>query len=87
MNPTTICSGFQRCGVYPFNPGAIDCSVNIINPEASLQQVPARSEAESHNGRGSQQQAITVSPEKLERFQRRLRKEFDIPDEEYMRWL
>ena len=64
----------------------IDCSVSIVNFEASLQQVPARSEAESHDGRGSQQQAITVSPEKLERFQW-LREGFDIPNDEYMKWL
>ena len=25
MTPSTICSGFRRCGVYPFNPNAIDC--------------------------------------------------------------
>lgn len=39
MNPVTICSGFQRCGVYPLNPDAIDFSVSVVNPEASLQQV------------------------------------------------
>ena len=25
MTPSTICSGFGGCGVYPFNPNAIDC--------------------------------------------------------------
>ena len=25
MTPSTICSGFRRCGVYPFNLNAIDC--------------------------------------------------------------
>jgi len=39
INPVTICSGFRRCGVYPFNPDAIDYSVSVSNPEASLQQV------------------------------------------------
>ena len=39
MNTATICLGFQKCGVYPFNPDAIDCSVSVVNPEASLQQV------------------------------------------------
>jgi len=43
MNPTTICSEFQRCGVYPFNPDAIDCSVSITNPGANLQQERVRS--------------------------------------------
>ena len=36
MTPTVICAGFRRCGVYPFNPQAIDCSISTENPEASL---------------------------------------------------
>jgi len=39
MNLAIICSGFQRCGVYPFNPDAIGCRVSVSNPKASLQQV------------------------------------------------
>ena len=39
MNPATISSEFWRCGVYPFNPNAIDCSVSVANPEGSLQEV------------------------------------------------
>ena len=35
MMPTIICSGF-RCGVYPFDPHAIDCSISTDNPEAIL---------------------------------------------------
>lgn len=27
MTPSNVCSGFRRCGVYPFNPNAIDCSL------------------------------------------------------------
>lgn len=36
MMPTIICSGFRRCGVYPFDPHAIDCRISTDNPEASL---------------------------------------------------
>jgi len=25
MIPENICSGFKKCGIYPFNPNAIDC--------------------------------------------------------------
>ena len=32
---------------YPFNPDAIDCSVSITNPYASLQQAHAHLEVES----------------------------------------
>ena len=34
MTPSTICAGF-KCGVFPFNLNAIDCS---ISPEATLTQ-------------------------------------------------
>ena len=36
MMPSIICSGFRKCGVYSFNPHAIDCSISRDNPEASL---------------------------------------------------
>ena len=29
MSPSTICSGFRTCGVYPFNPDAIDCGIDL----------------------------------------------------------
>ena len=32
-----IISGFRRCGVFPFNADAIDCSISASNPEATLQ--------------------------------------------------
>ena len=38
MNPATISSGCRRCGVYPFNEDTIDCSVSVINPEASCRK-------------------------------------------------
>ena len=33
MTPSTICAGFHKCGVYPFNPDAIDCSISVGNSE------------------------------------------------------
>jgi len=87
---TTICSGFRRCGVYPFNPDAIDCSVSVVNPEATLQQAHVHSDPESYNEnycKKSQQPPVILSSDKLVLFQRRLREGFDIPDEEYMKWL
>ena len=35
MTPSTICSGFRRCGVYPFNPKAIDCQLTAEKDEGS----------------------------------------------------
>ena len=37
MIPSIIIAGFRRCGVFPLDPDAIDCSVSASNPEATLQ--------------------------------------------------
>ena len=86
MNPTTICSGFRKCGIYPFNPDAIDCSVSVDNPEASLQPV---NRTPNDNGEGEQiiEALLSISPEKLLLYQRRLEEGYDLPDQEYMEWL
>ena len=86
MNPATISSGFWRCGVYPFNKDAIDCSVSVINPEASLQKVNERDDKtkgsnQVHDGKS------TIPPEKAALFLRRYEEGYDIPDDEYMQWL
>lgn len=39
MTPSTICSGFRRCGVYPFNPNAIDCRLTAEEGEESILSV------------------------------------------------
>ena len=86
MNPATFCFGFRRCGVYPFNKDAIDCSVSVINPEASLQKVNERDD----KTKGSNQVRdgkSSIPPEKAALFQRRYEEGYDIPDDEYMQWL
>ena len=35
MTLSTICAGFRKCGVYPFNPNAIDCSISVANVDGS----------------------------------------------------
>ena len=47
MNLTAISSG---CGVYPFNKDAIDCSVSVIYPEASLQKATTTPKCQHHAG-------------------------------------
>ncbi|XP_065895973.1 uncharacterized protein [Dysidea avara] len=90
MNPATICSGFRKCGVYPFNPNAIDCSVSVVNPEVSLQQVNTVATS-YHTGNGEIQQHIgtlsSISPETLSRYQRRLEGGYNLHDEEFIEWL
>lgn len=36
VTPLTICAGFRNSEVFPFNPEAIDCSVSVENPNATL---------------------------------------------------
>ena len=35
--PANICSGFRKCGIYPFNPDAIDCTISTDNPVGHVQ--------------------------------------------------
>ena len=88
MNPATICSGFRRCGVYPLNPDAIDCTVSVINSEASLQQVNKDANSQSDDTSDLQQlndTQLSISPEKAALFQRRFEEGYDLPDDEYMK--
>ena len=82
MNPATISSGFRKCGVYPFNPNAIDCSVSVANPEASLQEVNKSKSTDQARDRKS-----TIPSEKAALFQRRYEEGYDIHDDEYIKWL
>ena len=86
MNPSTISSGFQRCDVYPFNKDAIDCSVSVINPEASLQKVNERDDKSKYNNQVCDGKS-TIPPEKAALLQQRYGEGYDIPDDEYMQWL
>ena len=71
------------------NPDAIDCSVSVINPEASLQQV----NIEELNNQGdissppqSDDATSSISFEKAALFPQRY-EGYDLPDDEYMKWL
>ena len=86
MNPATISSGFRRCGVYPFNRDAIDCSVSVANPEASLQEVNKRDDKSKSTDQACDRKS-TLPPEKAALFQQRYEEGYDIPDDEYMKWL
>jgi len=84
MNPTTICSGFWRCGVYPFKPDAINNSVNITNPGASLQQACVHSEAEIQDVDANGEHKCQCIPStslllnKLALFQRRFSEGYNL---------
>ena len=58
MNPATICSGFRRSGIHPFNPDAITCSISVENPDASLQLASHEVNSGGNSG-GSIEEAVT----------------------------
>ena len=95
MMPSIICSGFRRCGVYPFNPHAIDCSISRDNPEASLTiSHGGENEMESkkpEDGENSDEQekskSTTFSKEQEQLYQRRYEEGYDLMDPQYLRWL
>ena len=90
MSPATICSGFRRCGVYPLNPDAIDCSVSVVNPEASLQQVNEGADGQNDGSSNLEElddEQSSLSSEKAALFERRFEEGYDLPDDEYMKWL
>ena len=102
MTTSTICAGFRKCGVYPFNPKAIDCGVSVANSQSSdkenQQSDKGQQSAEIANAGNhaeSQQCSITNeersdkqwSAEKIALFQRRFEEGYDLPDAEYLQWL
>ena len=94
MNPVTICSGFRRRGVYPLNPDVIDCSISIVNPEASLHEVDedvGSQDNQGDDGMSNPQQCnngqSSISHEKAALFQQRFQEGYDLPDDDYVKWL
>ena len=84
-----ICAGFRRCGVYPFNPQVIDCSISTENPEASLTR-PGDEQTQTEDGlleNGDKNTVIEFSSKQEQLFQTRLEKGYDLIDSEYLRWL
>ena len=89
MTPTVICAGFRRCGVYPFNPQAIDCSISTDNPDATLTR-PSDQQPETENDlmeNGDENTVTEFSVEQEQRFQTRFEEGYDLVDPEYLRWL
>ena len=85
MTPAVICAGFRRCGVYPFNPQAIDCSISAENPEASLTE-PNDQQPETENGlteNGHENTVTDFSVKQEQCFQRRFEEGYDLMDPEY----
>ena len=86
--PTTICAG---CGVYPFNPDAIDCGLSVAKAKPDKEGPSTVSNpADASNfeqPRGEAMISQKWPAEKVALFERRYEEGYDLPDEEYLRWL
>ena len=89
MTPANICSGFRKCGIYPFNPDAIDCTISTENPAGNVQGGAGDEMNEDEGGECSHsaEDSGTFSAEKEQLFQMRYEEGYDLFDEEYLQWL
>ena len=96
MTSSTISAGFRKCGVYPFNPDAIDCGISVDNidkpdkdnndDDEDQQSGDAGSETQHSRATNEKEICEQWPPEKIALFQWRYDEGYDLPDEEYMQW-
>ena len=96
MTPSTICAGFKKCGIFPFNPKAIDCSISVDNPGAMLTQAQGGGSHDVDNEVFSGDSPVFSgdspvfsgdSPVQEQQFQERYDEGYDLPESEYLRWI
>ena len=75
MTPANICSGFKKCGIYPYDRTAIKCVMAPQNPKT-----PDESTTTTENGI-----AFTEVEENL--YQTRYEEGYNLFDEKYIKWL
>ena len=80
MTHKNICSGFRKCGVYPFDPNAIE-----LPPDAGIQGElnEEGDDIDDDNNDGS----ADFTPEEEGLFQRRFEEGFDVFEPRYCQWL
>ena len=82
VTPLTICAGFGNSEVFPFNPEAIDCSVSVENPNATLAHSQGNETENDDKVCGDESQVFSE-----ELFQTRYKEGYDLLDPEYLHWL
>ena len=102
MRPVNICSGLMKCGVFPYNPDATDCSISTDNPAGELGN-NGRSNGNKENDMGDDrgesssneqgyqqlhdQDGRTFSDDQIRLFTLRYEEGYDVYDKEYLQWL
>ena len=83
VTPANIISSFKTCGVYPFNPKAIE-DVSDLETPVQEECSPAEAEPETFI---SNHPSVSFTEEQNERFRRRFEEGYDLDDPEYSCWL
>ena len=74
MTPVNICSGFRKCGIYPYDQNAIKCGVTPQNPDT-----PDESSVSTES------EMVFTEEERL--YQTRYEEGYNLFDGKYMKWL
>ena len=87
MSPSTISAGFHKC-VFPFNPDAIDCGLSVTNPgNTTTPNLTDASNGKQHTSTSEKATGSQWPAERIALYERRYEEGYDLPDEEYSRWL
>ena len=70
--------------MYPLNPDAIDCSISVSNPEATLESFGGDSSENSEDEDGENDK-VNIEQHRL--FQTQFEEGYDLPDPDYLEWL
>ena len=75
MTPSNICSGFKKCGIYPYDRNAIKCGVVSQSPKTADESAV------------STESEIAFSEEEEKLYQTRYEEGYNLFDEKYVKWL
>ena len=87
MTPSNICSGFKKCGIYPFNPNAIKCDLvasSDVHNDGCDDDAGSASDGDEGDSLPNESE---FSADNVELFQQRHEGSYDLYDPEYIRWL
>ena len=89
--PTTICSGFKKAGIVPFNPEillsrVVDSPVNS-NAGTASKETPDSGDSSCTDPVSGKDDSSNFSEEQTRLFTTRLDEGYDLYDEDYQRWL
>ena len=85
VTPSNILAGFKTCGVYPFNPSALNMSVEDDETHEDERESPIQPEtAVTSNEEDS---SLHFTDEQQELFKRRFEEGYDLEDADYSCWL